>query len=564
MSAVRLLDHYERIAEAPDATAHLRRLILDLAVRGKLAAQDLNEAPASELFNHIAAERLRLIKPGSIRSPTPAPALEELPFEIPPNWRWTQIAELGEVAPRNQAPDDLRASFVPMSLIAAEYGVPNEHQVRAWGGIKKGYTHFAEGDVGLAKITPCFENCKSTVFRNLTGGLGSGTTELHVVRPILVDPDYILIFLKSPYFIEAGIPRMTGTAGQKRVPLEYFAHSPFPLPPLAEQRRIVAKVNELMALCDRLEATRKHREDTRGQLTSAALVRLLNLEADPTEFASHLGFVLEALQQLTARPSQLEDMRKTIIGLGIVGRLTGYQPGDVGSSVDLETIKKRKAQLALRKPKAIRVIEETEHWSTLPEGWAWARWEDITDWITYGFTRPMPHVSDGIPIVTGKNVNGGRVIFESADRTTAEAHAKLSEKDRPKKGDILLTKDGSIGRSAIVETQDEFCINQSVAVLWLRSCHLNTRFLQLVIESPQTQSALLEKTEGVAIKHISIVDFGSMLLPVPPLAEQARIVNRVEQLVALCDLLRQQLSSGDAIRVRLLKALIHEALRRAY
>jgi hypothetical protein len=136
-------------------------------------------------------------------------------------------------------------------------------------GQKKGYTHFAEGDVGLAKITPCFENGKSTVFRNLTGGIGAGTTELHIVRPIFVDANYILIFLKSPHFIETGIPKMTGTAGQKRVPFEYFAYSPFPLPPLAEQHRIVAKVDELMALCDRLETSLAAADDIRRRLLDA-------------------------------------------------------------------------------------------------------------------------------------------------------------------------------------------------------------------------------------------------------------------------------------------------------
>ena len=103
-----------------------------------------------------------------------------------------------------------------MPLIASRYGLEIEHEVRRWGEIKRGYTHFAEGDVGLAKITPCFENGKSAVFRYLTGGIGSGTTELHIVRPLFVDPDYILIFLKCAHFIEGGIPKMTGTAGQKR------------------------------------------------------------------------------------------------------------------------------------------------------------------------------------------------------------------------------------------------------------------------------------------------------------------------------------------------------------
>jgi type I restriction enzyme, S subunit len=128
--------------------------------------------------------------------------------------------------------------------------------------------------IGLAKITPCFENGKSAVFRNLTGGIGAGTTELHIVRPLFVDQDYILLFVKSPHFIETGIPKMTGTAGQKRVPTEYFARSPFPLAPLAEQHRIVAKVDALMALCDQLEASLAA-AGTRRRLLDALLAEAL-------------------------------------------------------------------------------------------------------------------------------------------------------------------------------------------------------------------------------------------------------------------------------------------------
>ena len=234
MNADRLLEHYDRIADAPDAIVRLRRFILVLAVRGKLVPQDASDEPASELLKRIAKEKARRVKAGEIRKPKAIPALSETPFPIPENWRWSQLAVIGVLSPRNEAPDTLEASFVPMPLIAAEYGIASQHMVQTWGEIKKGYTHFAEGDVGLAKITPCFENGKSTVFRNLMGGIGAGTTELHIVRPLFVDQAYILIFLKSPHFIETGIAKMTGTAGQKRVPTVYFAHSPFPLAPLAE------------------------------------------------------------------------------------------------------------------------------------------------------------------------------------------------------------------------------------------------------------------------------------------------------------------------------------------
>lgn len=271
MNAERLLALYEGVADAPDAIARLKRFVLDLAVRGRLVPQDPNDEPASELLKRIAAEKARLVQAGEIGKPKALPTIDDEPFDIPANWVWSQLAEIGILNPRNQAADDLVASFVPMSMIASELGVPNRHEVRPWRDIKTGYTHFAEGDVGLAKITPCFENGKSTVFRGLTGGLGSGTTGLHIVRPIIVNADFILLFLKSPHFIETGIPLMTGTAGQKRVPTDYFANSPFPFPPLAEQRRIVAKVEELMALCDALEAALAAASTTRTRLLSALL-----------------------------------------------------------------------------------------------------------------------------------------------------------------------------------------------------------------------------------------------------------------------------------------------------
>lgn len=279
MNVDRLFALYDRVSEAPDAAARLRRFVLELAVRGKLVEQDPEDESASELLQRIAEEKARLRKVGKIRKPRNVVPLnsDELPFHLPVGWEWTQIAHLGVINPRNDAPDAHIASFVPMASIAAEYGVPHEHEPRQWGAIKKGYTHFAECDVGLAKITPCFENGKSTVFRNLTGGLGSGTTELHVVRPLFVFADYIVLFLKTPHFIETGIPKMTGTAGQKRVPAEYFTSSPFPLPPLAEQHRIVAKVDELMALCNQLEAGLSSVSATRSHLLESVLHEALEV-----------------------------------------------------------------------------------------------------------------------------------------------------------------------------------------------------------------------------------------------------------------------------------------------
>ncbi|MCY4107925.1 MAG: restriction endonuclease subunit S, partial [Chloroflexi bacterium] len=172
------IDNLPALTAHADQATSLRHTILDLAVRGKLVGQNPGDEPAAELLERVALEKTRLWKTGKIRKPRTVLPLSpnELPFRLAVGWQWTQIAHLGVINPRNEAPDDHEASFVPMRAIAAEYGVSNEHEPRLWGHIRKGYTHFAEGDVGLAKITPCFENGKSTVFRNLTGGFGSGTT----------------------------------------------------------------------------------------------------------------------------------------------------------------------------------------------------------------------------------------------------------------------------------------------------------------------------------------------------------------------------------------------------
>ena len=187
MNPAQLLAHFNRISDAPDAIPPLRRFILDLAVRGKLVEQDPREEPTSELLKRIQVEKVQLLKSGTIRkgkSLQPIPE-DELPFGIPKSWQWSQLDEIGLINPRNSADVGLAAAFVPMSLISTELGVAIKHEVRRWGEIKSGYTHFAEGDVGLAKITPCFENGKSAVFRELTGRIGAGTTELHIIRPII-------------------------------------------------------------------------------------------------------------------------------------------------------------------------------------------------------------------------------------------------------------------------------------------------------------------------------------------------------------------------------------------
>lgn len=268
----RVAQHFDLLLDRPEAIDALEQTLLQLAVRGLLVPQDPTDEPASVLLQKIRAEKDRLITEGKIKKDKPLPPVtdEEKPFELPVGWEWSSLAAVGVISPRNYVADDTFASFVEMRSIPIAFGEAHISESRPWRDIKSGFTHFAEGDVGVAKITPCFENGKSTVFQNLSNGVGAGTTELHVIRPLCgLIPQYVLLFLKSPDFLNAGEVVMTGSAGQKRLPRAYFENTPFPLPPLAEQSRIVTRITQLRRLCADLRQRLAEREAVQARLAEA-------------------------------------------------------------------------------------------------------------------------------------------------------------------------------------------------------------------------------------------------------------------------------------------------------
>lgn len=235
----------------------LKKSILQYAIQGKLVTQDANDESAEVLYTKIQAEKQKLIKEGKIKKNKPLSPItdDEIPFAIPPSWKWVRLKDLGIINPRNNLSDSIEVTFLPMNCIYSDfYKDIDTSNKKKWGEVKSGYTHIAENDVIMAKITPCFENGKSAIAKNLLNGYGAATTEIHVFRRVIeLNLNYILVYLKSPFFMDYATKHMTGTAGQKRVPQNIFAEYFFPLPPLAEQHRIVAKVTELMQYCEKLK-----------------------------------------------------------------------------------------------------------------------------------------------------------------------------------------------------------------------------------------------------------------------------------------------------------------------
>ena len=214
--------------------------VLDLAIHGKLVPQDPSDEPAIELLRRI--------------NPTFTPS-DNLHYEdCPEGWAIATVSDVFEINPKIQASDEMDAGFVAMASIGDGYNNVFSYEVRKWGNIKKGFTRFEDGDIAVAKISPCLENRKSVILQNLPNGIGAGTTELNIFRSRIVVPEYGLLFFKSDYFINRCAGSYNGVVGQQRVNRSLIEGMQFLLPPVDEQRRIISAVNDYFAVLHRIEA----------------------------------------------------------------------------------------------------------------------------------------------------------------------------------------------------------------------------------------------------------------------------------------------------------------------
>ncbi|KPU60368.1 type I restriction modification DNA specificity domain protein [Pseudomonas fluorescens] len=451
--------------------------------------------------------------------------------ELPKGWVEARIGDLADINPKQAFDDETEAGFVPMSHAPTNFRDKLRFEVRPWGEIRKAYTNFKNGDVIFAKVTPCFENGKAAFVEGLPNGIGAGSSEFYVLRPCSeeVSAKYLLALVKSRGFMREGAENMTGAVGLRRVPKQFVESYPVPVPPSTEQVRIAQKLDELLTQVETLKA--------------------------------RISTILPLLKRF----------HKSVLAAAVSGRLTekwrdtaglSESGQDVIKNDEAEKLKLLNQQPELKKKKSsIQSDIDEKYIFEIPQSWSFTTWGKISEWITYGFTRPMPKSDIGVKLLTAKDVQRFSLKFIECGLTTSEAFSSLSEKDKPIKGDLLITKDGSIGRAALVHTDETFCINQSVAVCWLRSTTMNKRYLELLSNSDFTQRFVRDKAQGMAIQHLSIVDFAKCPVPVPPYAEQTEIVRQVQQLFAFAEQLEAKVAAAKARIDKLTKSILEQAFR---
>lgn len=533
MNAERLLQHYEQIADAPGAITRMRRFILDLAVRGKLVAQDPNDEPASELLKRIAKEKARLEIADRRRA---SPNSRETAFDeldLPNGWAAVQGFEIFPTRSGNSKLIKGALHSAPADGLFPGYSAAGQD---VWLG---DWEH--EGDAII--LSAVGARCGKAF---LATGKWSAVANTHIVwllKAVTVPAFAMLHLNNEDFWVRSG-------GAQPFIKVKETLERTFPLPPLAEQHRIVAKVDELMGLCDRLEAAREARETTRNRLTAASLARLN--APDPETFQADARFVLDALPALTTRPDQVKALRQTILNLAVRGKLV---PQDANDEPASELLKRIAPDASDRKSDA-----EYE----LPTIWAWALIDDCFA-ISGGMQKTPARVpkANAFPYLGVGNVYRGRLDLANVKKF--ELAAGELDRFRLLPQDILVVEgNGSaseIGRCAVWNGEIEDCVHQNHIIRCRPKALELTAYAALYLNSPDGMAEMKRLAiTSAGLFSLSVGKIRKIPFPLPPLAEQHRIVAKVDALMALCDRLEASLTANAATRRHLLDALLAEAL----
>ncbi|MGS0577732.1 restriction endonuclease subunit S [Xanthomonas oryzae pv. oryzicola] len=539
------------LAGAPNGIKKLRELILELAVRGKLVPQDPNDEPASELLKRIALEKEKLSP--KVKRPSETPVCAGA-FELPESWCW---ARFGDIAQHNSGKtlDKGRNSGVPRDYITTS----NLY----WGRFElSGVRQMLIEEKDLARCTVIMNDlliCEG-------GEAGRAAVwdqereicfQNHVHRARFlggINPHYAQRFFERLNY-SGEIAEYRKGVGISNMSSKSLASIPVPLPPVAEQHRIVAKVDELMALCDRLEARQADAGSAHAQLVQALLDSLTHAR-DAEDFAHSWQRLAEHFHTLFNTESSIDALKKNLLQLAVIGKLVQQDPGDESASELLKRIAEEKAKLVsagkIKRQKALAKIDAEESSLNLKNGWESVRFGQLIELISGQHLGPEEYFDSpengAIPYLTGPAEFGN--VHPQPTRFTNERRATSS------RGDILLTVKGSgVGKTNFVD-QKEIAISRQLMAI--RPILLDTQYTRYLLLSMAEH--FQGKSIGIAIPGISREDVLEAPIRLPPLAEQHRIVAKVDQLMTLCDQLKSRFSEARRVHEHLAAALIGQAL----
>ena len=543
----------------------LRELILDLAVRGKLLSQDQNDDSVSKLLKSIDEEKAELIKNKELKRSKVLPDLleDECTFDLPESWLWCR---LGNVCKKltdgsHNPPSNSGVGFPMLSCQNVNYGKvdfssPSRYVTEEDFHQENKRTKIQPNDVLLSIV--------ASIGRSAV--VPDDAPKFVLQRSVAVlqsqmSPFYFSYMLTSPLCINYYNTHAKGTA-QKGIYLGKLSLMPLAIPPLAEQHRIVTKVDELMVLCDQLEQQTEKSISAHQALVNV-LLNTLTASADAQEFSQNWKRIAEHFDTLFTTEYSIEQLKQTILQLAVMGKLVPQVDNDEPASVLLERISAVKEQLladkTIKKQKALPEISEDEKSFVLPKGWNWVRLQDITSKITDGDHQTPPRIDAGKRLLSAKNVRDGFLDFENCDFISDEHFNKSRERCLPEKGDLLIVSvGGTIGRSSLVPNDSDFALVRSVALI--KPLLFNTQFFKYAADGPLLQSSIHANKRGGAQPCLYLSEISKFPFPLPPLEEQGRIVDKLDEMMNVCNHLTTQISNNQNTKINLAEALVKQGL----
>ncbi|EGK12694.1 restriction endonuclease subunit S [Psychrobacter sanguinis] len=525
----------------------LRGLIFDLAVRGKLVPQDLDDEPASKLIERVVTRKFSEITEN------------EKIFTLPLGWSWIKLEDIAEInggfafKSSDYTSDGIRVIRIsdfnemgfksdkvvryPYSLDLERYRLEENNILMAMTG----------GTVGKSLLVQALPEPMIVNQRVATIKLIQG-----------INSTYINSLIRSE-LIQSVINEAKNSTNDN-ISMKSIKNFLIPLPPFAEQKRIVAKVDELMLLCDQLEQQTETSIDAHATLVEVLLSTLTD-SADADELAQNWARIAEHFDSLFTTEQSIKSLKQTVLQLAVMGKLVPQNPDDEPASVLLERINEVKSKLVKEeglRTSASKELNADDKYLTQPHGWEWMRLGNLAKFIDYRGKTPTK-IENGVRLITAKNIRYGYVDLKPEEFISEDEYTSWMTRGFPKQGDTLFTPEAPLGNAANIDIKGKFALAQrAICFQW----HISeiSDFLLLQILAQPFQLQLIDNATGMTATGIKASKLKEIPMIIPPLAEQHRIVTKVDELMAICDQLKARLQQSQETQVQLTDALIDKAL----
>ena len=485
----------------------LKNSILQLAIQGKLVEQRPEDGTAQELYEQIQAEKQRLIKEGKIKKEKPLPEIteDEKPFEIPDGWMWVR---LGDISSYGQRKEKISASEITDNMWSLDLEDIEKESGKIVSFCKASERKITGDKVRFHKEQILYSKLRPYLKKVLVAP-ADGICSSEIVPFYLYGKQnlyYWVCVLKSPY-VDSLINSVTYGVKMPRVGTETMLNLVVPLPPLAEQKRIVAKIEELLPLVDRYEQAWTKLEDFNHRFP--------------------------------------EDMKKSILQQAIQGKLVEQRPEEGTAQELYAQIQAEKRQLIkegkIKKEKPLPEITEEEKPFEIPEGWMWVRFGNVVNIVSARRVHQSDWKKEGVPFYRAREIaklaSDGFVDNELF--ISPELYEEFSKSGVPQSGDLMVSAVGTLGKTYVVKDKDKFYYKDASVICLENYGHILPEYLKYIMASEMMMRQIRSNSGGTTVATLTMVRMAQYIFPLPPLAEQKRIVERLEELLAICEKLKK-------------------------